>query len=66
MSLFVFCFLQEGSYALLFKSSYFPNEIVATKCGSPLHIGIACETVFTCETIKSASIPCHFSPSKNT
>lgn len=30
----------EGSYAFIFKSTYFPNEIVATRRGSPLLIGV--------------------------
>lgn len=30
----------EGSYAFIFKSKYFPNEIVATRRGSPLLIGV--------------------------
>lgn len=30
----------EGAFALVFKSSHFPNELVATRRGSPLLIGI--------------------------
>ncbi|CAO3653886.1 unnamed protein product [Mucor hiemalis] len=30
----------EGSYAFIFKSTNFPNEIVATRRGSPLLIGV--------------------------
>jgi glucosamine--fructose-6-phosphate aminotransferase (isomerizing) len=30
----------EGAYALLFKSSHFPGEVVACKRGSPLILGI--------------------------
>ena len=30
----------EGAYALLFKSTYYPNEVVACKVGSPLILGI--------------------------
>ncbi|KAJ7562148.1 hypothetical protein O6H91_03G056500 [Diphasiastrum complanatum] len=30
----------EGAYALIFKSSHFPNELVACKCGSPLLLGV--------------------------
>ena len=30
----------EGAYALLFKSSRFPGELVACKRGSPLLLGI--------------------------
>ncbi|KAG0781601.1 hypothetical protein G6F22_009491 [Rhizopus arrhizus] len=30
----------EGSYAFIFKSKYFPNEVVATRRGSPLLIGV--------------------------
>lgn len=30
----------EGSYAFIFKSSHYPNELVATRRGSPLLVGI--------------------------
>ncbi|KAI7904756.1 glutamine-fructose-6-phosphate transaminase [Cokeromyces recurvatus] len=30
----------EGSYAFIFKSTHFPNEVVATRRGSPLLIGV--------------------------
>lgn len=30
----------EGAYALIFKSPYFPNELVACKRGSPLLLGV--------------------------
>eukprot|EP00898_Chlorokybus_atmophyticus_P009103 jgi/Chlat1/9194/Chrsp97S08465 len=30
----------EGTYGLIFKSSYYPNEIVACKRGSPLILGV--------------------------
>ena len=30
----------EGAYALVFKSAHFPNQLVATRRGSPLLIGI--------------------------
>lgn len=30
----------EGAFALLFKSKYFPGELVGCKCGSPLLLGI--------------------------
>jgi glutamine---fructose-6-phosphate transaminase (isomerizing) len=33
----------EGAYALLFKSVHYPNEIVATRKGSPLLIGVKTE-----------------------
>ena len=33
-------FLQEGAFALVCKSSYYPGEVVATRRGSPLLIGI--------------------------
>lgn len=32
--------LQEGSFAFVFKSVHFPDEIVATRRGSPLLIGV--------------------------
>lgn len=31
---------QEGSFAFIFKSSHYPNEVVATRRGSPLLIGV--------------------------
>lgn len=31
---------QEGSFAFVFKSTHFPDEIVATRRGSPLLIGV--------------------------
>ena len=31
----------EGASAMLFKSSYYPNEMVACRRGSPLIIGLA-------------------------
>ncbi|CAO3668083.1 unnamed protein product [Umbelopsis ramanniana] len=30
----------EGSYAFIFKSKHFPNEVVATRRGSPLLVGV--------------------------
>eukprot|EP00959_Pyramimonas_sp_CCMP1952_P160693 3360590-Pyramimonas_sp.AAC.2 len=30
----------EGAYALIFKSTHFPGQLVACKCGSPLILGI--------------------------
>ena len=30
----------EGAFALLFKSNYYPGELVGCKCGSPLLLGI--------------------------
>ncbi|XP_058737477.1 glutamine--fructose-6-phosphate aminotransferase [isomerizing] 1 [Vicia villosa] len=30
----------EGAYALIFKSSYYPNELIACKLGSPLLLGV--------------------------
>eukprot|EP00094_Tigriopus_californicus_P014180 TCALIF_13735-PA protein Name:"Similar to Gfpt2 Glutamine--fructose-6-phosphate aminotransferase [isomerizing] 2 (Rattus norvegicus)" AED:0.06 eAED:0.06 QI:0/0.66/0.14/1/1/1/7/0/714 len=38
------CQVLDGAYALIFMSSLFPNEVVATKCGSPLIIGVQSET----------------------
>lgn len=37
----------EGAYALIFKSKYFPNQIVATRKGSPLLIGIKTQEKLT-------------------
>lgn len=34
------CKQLEGAYALIFKSSLFPNQVVATRRGSPLLLGI--------------------------
>lgn len=34
------CQVLDGAYALIFMSTLFPNEVVATKCGSPLIIGV--------------------------
>lgn len=33
----------EGAFALLFKSTHYPNELVATRRGSPLIIGVKTE-----------------------
>lgn len=33
----------EGSYAFVFKSTHFPNEVVTTRRGSPLLIGVKTE-----------------------
>jgi len=33
----------EGAFALIFKSTHFPNEIVATRRGSPLLVGVKTE-----------------------
>lgn len=33
----------EGSYAFIFKSPHYPNELVATRRGSPLLVGIKTE-----------------------
>jgi glucosamine 6-phosphate synthetase-like amidotransferase/phosphosugar isomerase protein len=35
---------QEGAFALCFKSTRYPGEIVATRRGSPLLIGIKSKT----------------------
>ena len=35
--------MQEGSFAFVFKSTHFPDEIVATRRGSPLLIGVKTE-----------------------
>jgi glucosamine--fructose-6-phosphate aminotransferase (isomerizing) len=34
------CRQLEGAFALIFKSTHFPNEIVAARRGSPLLIGV--------------------------
>lgn len=34
----------EGAFALLFKSVHFPGEVAATRRGSPLLIGVKCES----------------------
>ena len=33
-------FLQEGAFAIILKSKHYPNEIIATRRGSPLLIGV--------------------------
>lgn len=33
----------DGSYGLLVKSSHYPNEVVATRKGSPLLVGVKTE-----------------------
>jgi hypothetical protein len=38
------CFLQEGAFALAFKSRHFPGQLVATRRGSPLLVGIKSES----------------------
>ena len=30
----------EGAYALIFKSTHYPNELIACKRGSPLLLGV--------------------------
>lgn len=37
-------FVQEGAFALCFKSKFFPGECVATRRGSPLLVGIKTKT----------------------
>lgn len=36
--------MQEGAFALCFKSKFFPGECVATRRGSPLLVGIKTKT----------------------
>lgn len=36
--------LQDGAFALAFKSRHFPGQLVATRRGSPLLIGIKSDT----------------------
>lgn len=36
--------MQEGAFALCFKSKHFPGECVATRRGSPLLVGIKTKT----------------------
>lgn len=36
--------LQEGAFALAFKSKYYPGECVASRRGSPLLVGIKTKT----------------------
>jgi len=42
----------EGAFALLVKSRHYPNELVASKRGSPLVIGIKSETTLDKETFE--------------
>jgi glucosamine--fructose-6-phosphate aminotransferase (isomerizing) len=34
----------EGAFALLFKSVHYPGEVAATRRGSPLLIGVKCDS----------------------
>eukprot|EP00871_Galdieria_phlegrea_P006049 jgi/Galph1/931/GphlegSOOS_G5706.1 len=45
----------EGAFALLVKSTHYPSELVASKRGSPLVIGIKSETRFDSETFEVES-----------
>jgi glucosamine 6-phosphate synthetase-like amidotransferase/phosphosugar isomerase protein len=36
-------YLQEGAFAFIFKSAHFPDEMVATRRGSPLLVGVKTE-----------------------
>ena len=36
--------MQEGAFALAFKSRKFPNQVVVTRRGSPLLVGIKSKT----------------------
>jgi glucosamine--fructose-6-phosphate aminotransferase (isomerizing) len=51
--------LQEGSYALVFKSRHFPGEMVATRHGSPMMIGIK-----SASTLATDNFPVLFSNEK--
>ncbi|KXJ13539.1 Glutamine--fructose-6-phosphate aminotransferase [isomerizing] 1 [Exaiptasia diaphana] len=46
----------EGAFALAFKSTYFPGQIVATRRGSPLLIGISSN-----KPLKADKLPVHYS-----
>lgn len=36
----------EGAYALIFKSTHYPNELIACKRGSPLLLGVKVSLVW--------------------
>lgn len=52
--------LQEGAFALAFKSKHFPGELVVTRRGSPLLVGIK-----TKEKLASDHIPVLYSKGKD-
>ena len=41
----------EGAYACIFKSTHFPNEVVAARRGSPLLIGVKAKTNLKCDFV---------------
>lgn len=41
----------EGAFALIFKSVHYPNQIVATRRGSPLIIGVKTERKLKCDFV---------------
>lgn len=47
----------EGAFACCFKSTFFPGELVATRRGSPLLVGIKTENA-----LEADSIPVQYSP----
>jgi len=54
----------EGAYAVVVKSRHFPSEIVATRRGSPLLVGVKCEDRLTTDhipvvfSVDAANRPC--------
>lgn len=54
----------EGAFALLFKSALFPNELVATRRGSPLLIGIKSSQPLAAEhvTVQLTHDPKNYAP----
>jgi len=47
----------QGAYALIFKSSHFPNEMIATRRGSPLLLGIRSKEALADEKIEVSFSP---------
>ena len=51
----------EGAFALVFKSSHFPNEAVAARRGSPLLVGIKVyrkDSIFVLDISLCGCLPC--------
>ncbi|XP_054453235.1 glutamine--fructose-6-phosphate aminotransferase [isomerizing] 2 [Anoplopoma fimbria] len=50
----------EGAFALVFKSRHFPSEVVSTRRGSPLLIGVRCEQELMTDNIPIQYNSAHF------
>lgn len=49
-------YFKEGAFALAFKSRHFPGQVVATRRGSPLVVGIKSDSV-----LNTSHFPVYFS-----